>query len=148
MTLSEQASKDFNSGFVNCFYIGRIQIRPKEECQPHKFYYIGYGDVFGVSMPEPNGRRGFQIWYKSWVAGRSDKLDKALKAAMRGKFPECRHNYRLRKGADSHETTFIKPSWLHQKEAPAIAQENGLLPIRGKRKLATRKKLQRRQLLV
>lgn len=139
--LSDFAEKSFHGRFKNAFYIGRYQIHPSDsDRKPHRFFYIGYRDLFGVLMPEARGLFHAQLWGMEWTYGRSKKLDKALHQAMKGKFPDVRHNTQLRARADSHEKLFIKPTW-HEKASSIIKETSKVLPIRRRRKLLRRKLL-------
>ena len=131
----KHATSMLNECFKNAPYIGRHQIHEDPERKSHKFYYIGHGDAFGVAMPESRSRWGFQIWGLSWVTGRSTKLDRAIKNAMDGKFPACRHNVQVEKRAKLHGDKFITPTWIHG-EAPASFKKAhpAKLPIRGRGK--------------
>ena len=131
---SEYADKLQADRFKNALYIGRHQIYPEENRPPHKFYYIGYKDAFGIRFCERQRRWDCQIWGLSWVTGRSNKLDKAINNAMKGKFMDCRHNTRAEKRAKLHGETFIKPTWLYKEAAPAAQKAGEKLPIRGKRR--------------
>lgn len=139
--LSDYADKLHKDRFVSAFYIGRHQIYPEANRPPHKFYYIGYEDAFGVEFCERKGRRDFQIWGLSWVTGRSNKLDKSIDNAMKGKFMDCRHNTQAEKRAKLHGESFIKPTWLYKEAAPAATKAGEKLPIRGKRRRKRRKLL-------
>lgn len=140
--LDAYAQVHFSEGFANALYIGRHQIWPDGERRPHKFYYIGYRDMFGVLMPSRGKAYAPQIWGTGWVRGRSERLDQAVKDAMKGKFPEVRHNLRIQKRAKTHGKTFIKPTWRDREKALALKEATEKLPIRG------RKKRRRRKLLV
>ncbi len=139
---SKYASRMMNEHFKNALYIGRELLHDQEAGKPpHRFYYIGHGDAFGVAMPEARGRWGFQIWGISWVRGRSRKLDKAIANALEGNFPDCRHNVQVKKRAKEHgKKVFVKPTWIYEK-APATVKKNATtkLPIRGKSKSRRRK---------
>lgn len=142
LSMSAQGTSALTERFVNSLYIGRAQIYSVEtERRPHKFYYIGYRDTFGVKMPGPRNTSEYQIWIGSWVWGRSKKLDDALNKAMKGKFPNCRHNYQIKVRAKLHGETFTKPEWYNPAKAPAVEKTN--LPIRG-RKIPRRRKGRRR----
>ena len=147
--LNDNADRHFSEKFVNTFYIGRHQIHPPDSGKkPHRFYYIGYRDLFGVLMPEARGSFSSQLWGPHWVFGRSKKLDKALHQAMKGKFPDVRHNTQLRARADSHGQLFTKPTW-HGKAPPTVKKTAEVLPIRGRRiPIRGRRKNRRRKLLV
>ncbi len=123
--------------FQNAPLICRVQIWPPEERGPHRFYYIGYRDVFGAQMPEPPGRGfDYQIWGTAWVRGRSKKIDAAIDAAMKGKFRVCRHNQQLKLRAKRDgKQLFQKPVWQNAppKTTPA-SSEAEKLPLRRKRK--------------
>lgn len=138
MEHSKYANRMWNEGFHNALYIGRHLLHDQDiDKPPHRFYYIGHGDAFGVAMPETKRRWGFQIWGLSWVHGRSNKLDKAIAAALKGKFPDCRHNVQINKRAKRRgKKAFIKPTWIHSETPPAFAKEKSTakLPIRGKGK--------------
>lgn len=141
MQLNKVADRHFRQAFKNAFYIGRAQIYSEDyDRRPHKFFYIGYQDLFGVIMPEGKGRSGYQVWGTNWVYGRSKLLDKALREAMKGNFPDVRHNVRVRARAKSHGKRFIKPKWAGEKTILA-EEENQALPIRGRKR-------RRRKLLV
>lgn len=137
--INEAASKHFSEMFRNAFYIGRHQLHPPDtDRRPHRFYYIGFRDLFGVVMPEGKGGVCPQLWGSKWVFGRSKKLDKALHNAMKGKFADVRHNTQLRARANSHGRLFIKPEWSG--ESPTTTEkETEALPIRGRRKRKRRK---------
>lgn len=137
--LSKYADRMFSELFRNAFYIGRIQIYSEEERRPHKVFYIGYRDAFGVKIPEPKGY-SYQIWPINWVQGRSKKLDRAVQKSLKGKFPEVRHNIQLKLRA-THGELFIKPGWFNQEKATAFKKEDQKLPIRGKRRKKKRRKL-------
>jgi len=142
MVMSKYAQRMMNEGFRNAYYIGRYQIYDKDETNrpPHRIYYIGHGDAFGVIMPEGRKKVGYQIWGISWVRGRSTKLDKAIAAALKGKFPNLRHNIQIDKRAIKHGKQFIKPTWIHGETPKAFAKKaNDKLPIRGRKR--TRRKL-------
>jgi hypothetical protein len=136
------AKRMMDEHFKGAYYIGRHLLHFQDADQPpHRFYYIGHGDAFGVAMPESKRRWGFQIWGISWVRGRSNKLDKAIAAALKGKFPDCRHNVQVKKRAKQHgKKAFIKPTWIHEKPPLAFAKVSAAkLPIRGKGKRRRRK---------
>ncbi len=143
--IPEEALRQFNEGFLNSPYIGRAQIHDKEEAGPHKFYYLGFYDVFGVSMPIPSarpelrGRRETQLWPLAWVRKRLPKLDKAVDDAMAGKFIAIRHNARLKARAIEHgKKHFRKPKW-HRPPEKVTATEKDKLPLRGRKKRRRRK---------
>jgi hypothetical protein len=137
---SDYARKMLNENFRNAFYIGRYRIGDDEDKKPHKFFYIGYRDAFGVAMPEGKNRWGFQIWGISWVQGRTTKLDKAIAKAMKGKFIDCRHNAQLLKRA-THGQEFIKPTRMQYPPTTTTAKKTAeeKLPLR--RRKRTRRKL-------
>lgn len=122
------ALRMLNEHFKNAYYLGRHQVNPSADVKPHKFYYIGHGDAFGICMAESRGRRGFQIWGISWVRGRSAKLDRAIANALEGKFIKCRHNVQVDNRAKKHGKQFIEPTWVH--EAPPTAKKATKLPLR------------------
>lgn len=140
---SKYANRMMNERFKDALYIGRLMLHNQDaDKPPYRFYYLGHGDAFGVAMPETNRRWGFQIWGISWIQGRSNKLDKAIAAALKGKFPDCRHNVQIKKRAKQHgKKVFIKPTWIHGKTPPTFAKEKSeaKLPIRGRRKRRRRK---------
>ena len=138
--LNAYADKMFSEGFENAYYIGRHQIFQEDERGPHKFYYIGYQDTFGVRIPAPRNRFEVQIWGMRWTLGRSEKLDKAIANALKGKFTEVRHNIRLAKRAKSHGEEFVEATWRHPKKA-AAKKAGEKLPIRGRRHRRRRRKL-------
>lgn len=139
---SDYAKKMMGEHFKNAYYIGRHMLNDTADGRPHhRFFYVGHGDAFGVAMPEAKGRVGFQIWGISWVRGRSTKLDKAIANALKGKFPNLRHNIMIDKRAVKHGKQFIKPTYIHE-EAPkkaATKKANGQLPIRGRKRRQRRK---------
>jgi len=123
--------------FQNAPLVCRVQIWPKEDRGPHKFFYIGYRDAFGVRMPEPPGRGfDYQIWGVGWVRGRSKKIDSLIDAALKGKFKECRHNQQLKLRAKQNgKRFFIKPVWQNAPPSTSASQETEKLPLRRKRKI-------------
>jgi len=127
---SKYAGRMLDEHFKYAYYLGRYQVDPSEDVKPHKFYYIGHGDAFGVAMAESRGRVGYQIWGISWVRGRSAKLDRAIANALKGKFINCRHNVQVDNRANKHGTQFIKPTWVH--EAAPAAKKAAKLPLRKK----------------
>lgn len=145
--LTTYAARMFTEGFRNAYYIGRYQIHTDlfPDRRPHKFFYIGYRDMFGVAMPEARGY-SFQVWGRTWVIGRSEKLDAAVKNAMRGRFPEVRHNIQLDKRA-KHDVSigWRKPEWFHTEKKATVTQADQELPLRGQKNRKPAKR-QRRQL--
>lgn len=124
------------------FYIGRILV-DKKLGKRHRIFYIGYHDAFGVAMPNPCGKYGFQIWGRDWLYGRCKKLDDALDAAMKGKFIKHRHNVQIKLRANSHDTKFIKPQWMYEKNTPTTApvEKEFKFKTRGRRRKRVRKTL-------
>ncbi len=146
-TYNDFARELFNGLFRNAFYIGRRQIYDDKSGKgPHKIYYVGYHDLFGVRMPGPRGLIEVQLWGASWVMGKDDKLDVAIENAMHGEFPNVRHNVQLRKRAKSRGRLFIKPQWFDPTKAPAAKEANSKLPIRGRKRRNGKRK--RRRLLI
>lgn len=145
---SEYAAKLMAAGFEHAYYIGRIQIHTQDSGEPaHKIYYIGHSDIVGVATPEKRGRWGFQIWGMGWVQGRSKRLDKALAAALKGSFPDVRHNVRVDRRATIHGPQFIKPTaTITPQETTTEKTTPGLFPIRGRKRTQRRKLNKRRKL--
>lgn len=141
--MDEYARQALNSStrrgrtFTDMFYIGRHLLYGDRH---HKFFYVGHYDLFGVAAPEGSRMANYQLWGPNWVRGRSKKLDAAIDRAMRGKFPDCRHNTRaINNGAE-----FIKPTWNRPNEAAAaiaVAKEKNKLPIRKRTSKRSRRKL-------
>lgn len=150
MPITQQASDELQNRFVNSPYIGRAQIWDKKSTGhgPHKFFYIGYHDIFGVEMPAVCKRPGmerrkeYQIWGRSWVEGRLSRLDEAIERAVAGDFIDCRHNHSLKVRAKRRGKKFFKkPEW-HKTPKKIAVKEEDKLPIRGRRN----KKRKRRKL--
>jgi len=143
-----EATQQMEEYFENSPYIGRAQIFDKEETStgPHKFYYLGFHDVFGVRMPttskRPHMRGQFevQIWSLQWVDRRLPKLTRAVGRAMKGNFIDCRHNAQLKKRAKEHGRAFFKTPQRIRAEAAATEEANRL-PIRGRKRKRTKLKI-------
>jgi len=138
--VNDHASLMMEEHFVNAPYIGRRQIFDREvrDLGPHKFYYVGFADLFGVITPETKNLKGHQLWCFDWCAGSDKKSRAALLNAAKGKFIECRHNIRLKQRAIEHgKKFFVRPEWQNSKKA-ANAKE-GRLPLRKKKR--TRRQL-------
>jgi len=144
--IPDSALRQFHEKFVNSPYIGRAQLWDKEETGlgPHRFFYLGYYDIFGVEMPCAGRRKGveFQIWPLAWVKRRLKKLDKHIEDAMAGDYLQVRHNIQLQKRAKKHgRKLHRKPTWHRKPKAEAALKEGNKLPKRKRKRRRLRVKL-------
>jgi len=134
--ISEEALRQFREHFVNSPYIGRAQLYNKEDTGlgHHRFFYLGYYDLFGVEMPASGRKHGveFQIWPLAWVKKHLPRINKLVADALAGKYIHIRHNIELKKRAiESGQQFFTKPK--HYKAPLALAKADRL-PMRGRHK--------------
>jgi hypothetical protein len=132
--IPQEAVEQMGDQFLHSPYIGSAQIWNKEETGygKHKFFYLGYYDLFGVRMPPmgPNHRPEFQIWPLAWVRKRIRSLDSVIEKAMAGEFVRTRHNIQLQKRAKQHGRKFYRKPKQYRPTKTVVATEKGKLPKR------------------
>lgn len=144
--IPDAAVKQMHEQFLNSPYIGSAQIWDKEETGygKHKFFYLGYFDLFGVRMPEmgPKKMPDFQIWPLAWVRKRVRTLDAVIDKAMAGDYVRTRHNIQLEKRAIEHgRKLHTKPRWHRKAKTAPPLEEGNKLPKRKRKRKRKRKAL-------
>lgn len=144
MAITVECQQQLDEHFAQSPYIGSAQIYDKEQTGlgKHRFFYLGYHDLFGVEIPASGRRRGveFQIWPREWVKRHLKRLDHHIREARAGRYLQVRHNLTLQKRAKQNGREFFsKPKW--HKPPETAAKEEGKLPIRGRKKKRTRREL-------
>lgn len=146
MTITIEAQRQMDDKFRLSPYIGHAQIYDEAETGlgKHKFYYLGFHDVFGVEIPAHGRRRGveYQIWSDVWVRKHLPRLDHLIREARAGKYVHVRHNIQLAKRAKQYgRQLFSKPRWNSKEKKKAATPKEGALPIRGRKKKRSRRQL-------